>query len=303
MCGLTRLCLLDSCNLNMLTTENASARNAALAALTNLVHLEVVHRPVGSKWVTGHTLAAFSKLSHLNLYLTCDECTLAVMLVNLRHLSLAWVAASFTTISALEPLQQLTALHLVCEFLRHPGLVLDSSTTPFLTRLTALQELRVTQGSTLSASLFTSFRALRYLHLWGVSFTPSTAAVLEQLPRLQHLSALWIDLNHTSSPAPAAAYAGITAHSRLCSLHINWQDLPVSAWHALFPAGVQFEQLTQLQLYEGCGTDDAADGVLSAVCTLDGAVLCRLAACCPRLLVLKLWLHRERETFFADLMA
>jgi hypothetical protein len=216
----------------------------------------------------------------------------------------ATATASFAT-GVLQQLQQLTYLELAGDCLQGPD-----EASPDLQPLTALArlvDLRLRLEDTISASMLSSVCHLTRLVMDKGGFEPGALA---GKPKLQHLEltacslynqhqtgGLWVaellsQLQHQTQLTylcvggsmmrscgelypPAAAYAALTASSKLQHLSISWCKLPPDVWEHLFPAGRQLLHLTSLDI-----SKVKQQLPYGAALAPDGS---RLASCCPSL--------------------
>jgi hypothetical protein len=136
-------------------------------------------------------------------------------LTRLQHLGLDWVCVQTIPASALLGLQRLTFLKVARQYDSSP---LDPDA---LAGKTLLQHLE-----------------------WVDAHTASAAGVAQLLSHLQSLQQLtYLDLSGSmrgeeASP-PAAAYAALTASSKLQHLDVSRNSLPTGVWQHVFPAGRQ----------------------------------------------------------------
>ena len=72
---------------------------------------------------------------------------------------------------------------------------------------------------------------------------------LADLHQLTHLELRYsFDVEHDGNPPPAAAFAALTASSKLQYLHVRYCTLPTGVWQHVFPAGRQLPHLRELCL-------------------------------------------------------
>jgi hypothetical protein len=181
----------------------------------------------------------------------------------------------------LQPLQALTRLvdlrlqRLVGENTSITASMLSG--TPSLTRL----ELPETAaGVVFDAAVLDGKDQLQHLHMCNVAID----ADAELLTLLQHLHQLThLCLSHCLTGAggtpPTAAYAALTASSKLRHLDISGCTLPAGAWQHVFPAGRQLPHLQYLGMSWitlPCGSWAAAP---------DGSSLVR---CCPSIQAIRM---------------
>ena len=172
--------------------------------------------------------------------------------------------------------------------------------------LTSLQDLRLWTDATITASMLSDLQ-LTHLELYGAhrvcvltpgsKFEPDALAGKAQLRHvvlrscripdgsagvqllLSHLQLLqqltYLDLSQTlAHTAPAAAYAVLTASSKLRHLDVSRSQLPVGVWQHMFPSGRQLPYLRQLDI----GSIHHPNG--AAAVAPEGS---RLVSCCPEL--------------------
>jgi hypothetical protein len=134
----------------------------------------------------------------------------------------------------------------------------------------------------------------RLQHLELAVFTlqpPSASGVAALLSKLQQQTQLtYLDLEHSVRTVeernpPPAAYAALTASSKLQHLSISECRLPAGVWQHMFPAGRQLLHLTTLNIsvieQSSCGAMPAPEGS-------------RLVSCCPSLQSLNMCYLRYR---------
>ena len=205
--------------------------------------------------------------------------------------------------SVLQQLQQLTYLELARNQLQ------NTDDMQHLQALPRLQDLRLggVTNSTIRASWLSNLQHLTQLKVRGhrFDFEPGALAGKTQLQHLDvqlqlHLSnggSLWVEqlLSHVQSMqqlthlnvsyrrlgvAPAAAYAALTASTKLQHLGMCLCQMPAAAWQHIFPAARQLPQLRVLDLY-GLHNSWPFDNALAP----EGS---RLVSCCPGLQVLRM---------------
>jgi hypothetical protein len=175
-----------------------------------------------------------------------------------------------------------------------------------LTALTRLVDLRLLlvgrHGYNITASMLSGAQHLTHMQLTGrqfsgrVSFEPAalagktmlqhlelcqpsggavgTAQLLGELQQLQQLT--WLALHGlqcTDAGPPAAAYAALTASSKLQRLDVSKCTVPADVWQHVFSAGKQLPQLLDLRMSDvtfPAGVAAAPEGT-------------RLVSCCPGL--------------------
>lgn len=198
--------------------------------------------------------------------------------------------------SAYSGLQQLKKLTAVLLWSDKTSRLSINSEMAFLTQLPGLQELALPKGASFDVNLLASLKQLKVLDVEKLTFLPSTHALLAHLP--QHLSRLCLTLDCGAAlQGTPAAYSALTAGSCLQHLRVGWRCVPQAVWFAMFPADRQLTALTCLSFNEAEG--DWSQYIFPP--DLDGVVLSRLGACCPRLQSLTLWWGTERGSFRPDL--
>jgi hypothetical protein len=95
---------------------------------------------------------------------------------------------------------------------------------------------------------------------------------LQQLTQLTYLS--FKDTLFHDDVTPAAAYAALTASSKLQLLHLHWCKMPTAAWQHMLPLGKQLPHLEDLEFFD-CPPMSATD-------------IASLVSCCPSLQRLRL---------------
>jgi len=246
------------------TVLEGSKQLTVLSVLTGLQHLVLqgVQEPGGDyAALPGSLLRPLVQLTHLQIERGLSDAALQHLscLSALQHLQLVRLGAT-TTPAALSSLQALQAL--TCLFLEGAYFRLTSSTTPYLSTLLRLQALQLHACNGLEPVLLSKLTLLETLELWLTSVCnnrhddsgpePSTATerFLALLPDLNHVTALVLHYAlHDRVPTAAAAYAAITASSRLQSLDLFSTAIPDEAWQHIFPLqGRQLLQLSSLDL-------------------------------------------------------
>jgi len=145
-------------------------------------------------------------------------------------------------------LQELTFLALT-----DANIPVDRSTTPGLSKLTGLEMLWLYNCRSVDPSLLAPLVKLQHLDLDNtppVGRPRGTAMLLAVLSKLQQLTHLDLcDCLLDPAAAPAAAYAALTASSRLAYLDIQSAELPLAdTWQLLLPPGRPLMQLQRLHL-------------------------------------------------------
>jgi hypothetical protein len=138
------------------------------------------------------------------------------------------------------------------------------------------------QGAVLEPGALGGKAKLQHLELIDSDWEPEAAAgVAALLSQLQHQTQLtylqlysWHADHELSGHPPIAAYAGLTASSKLQHLDISGCNLPAGVWQHIFPAGRQLPHLTLLDISE---VTQLPDGAATAP---EGS---RLVSCCPSL--------------------
>jgi hypothetical protein len=116
---------------------------------------------------------------------------------------------------------------------------------------------------------------LQHLTLQSCGIVGQSAGVeqlLSHLQQLQQLTYLQLALTLVDL-APAAAYAALTASSKLQHLDLSWCTLPAGVWRCMFPAGRQLQHLRVLDVSDVKHSSSPAE---APDCNL-------LASCCPGL--------------------
>lgn len=227
-------------------------------------------------------------------------------LPQLQHLSITGDGSYVMFHGAvLQGLQQLTSLQLSNVQLATKDLMADMQ---HLAHLTCLQELRLQLVSldtwTLTAEMVASLQSLTHLQLYGLAHRAKMdAAVLTGKSKLQHLclkdcgitggaegvASLLLELQqltqltHLSVQGsirqpeggpPAAAYAALTASSRLQHLDMAWCWLPCGVLQHVLPATRQLASLRGL---------DIRYLMIRGAQDMQLADITRLVSCCPGL--------------------
>jgi hypothetical protein len=259
---LTQLQLLECC----LTDGGSTRLEGALQQLPNLEHLNVLcmRRKTGDEnrkqlfVINSEVLQQLQGLTYLEL----EHCDLnlptpgpMLQLSNLQSLRLCDFNPSFSsTAGLLASVQHLTMLEL------QPSHKKGDPYPP------------------LPPGVITGRLQLQHLHLSHYTPAGDAAAVgdflydLEQLTELTHLR-LNGTLNAAALPA-AAAYAALTASSKLQQLHVPGCNLPPFAWQHVLPFSRQLPNLQALQL-----SDCTAMGVFD---------MASLVSCCSSVQKLEL---------------
>lgn len=228
-----------------------------LPNLTGLTHLEISKRLV-------LTAASMQQLSCLT--------DLSTLILHLRSSSEVSTAA----LQAMQHCQRLQQLDL-----NSPGVPIDLSTAPFLSRASSLLQFRLLHG-TLALPALAALTQLQQLDLNHVQVLPDAAALLMLLPALQQLQRLRVGFLQCQWPPVSTAYSAIAACSNLQHLELSGCQLPAEPWQEIFPANARLPHLTTLLL----GQVLSVGHVQPAMDTADAA---RMAACCPELQELQLW--------------
>jgi hypothetical protein len=231
-------------------------------------------------------------------------------LPSLEHLSIRRVCFSreyyvWPACLHMDVLQQLTHLtYLELDSIRLEHSEQGQPALQPLTALTRLLDLRLhgLNHVKLTAAMLAAACALTCLMLYGVSFEPDALAgkallqhlhlercsikgsAAQLLPQLQHLQQLThLELEDSLAQAVpavnggnpiAAAYAALTASSKLQHLSINEYRLPAGLWQLLFPAGRLLPHLQSLSI-SSVGQPDGSYAVAP-----EGS---GIALCCPGL--------------------
>lgn len=243
------------------TVLEGSKQLTALSVLTGLQHLVLqgVQEPGGDyAALPGSLLRPLVQLTHLHIECGLSDAALQHLscLSALQHLQLERLGAAATSaaLSSLQALQSLT-----CLFLEGAHFSLTSSTTPHLRLLLCLQALQLHACNGLEPVLLSKLTLLETLELWltplcndfdsGPEPSTATERFFALLPKLTRMTALVLHYALHDSAPTAAAYAAITASSRLQSLDLCSTVIPVGAWQHIFPLqGRQLLQLSSLNL-------------------------------------------------------
>ena len=229
------------------------------------------------------------QLQHLNLDRNWSRKGDAVALPNsilqglqqLTYLELAWCRVQDP--DGTRHLQQLGLTRL-----RHLGLdcvdaqAIPASTLSGLQRLTCLKVTRLYGSCPMEPDALAGKPLLQHLVVVD-SHTASTAGVAQLLSHLQHLQQLtYLDLSGSlrseeASP-PAAAYAALTASSKLRHLDISRNHLRAGVWQRVFPAGRQLPHLLTLKVGDIGSLSDP-------IAAPEGS---SLVSCCPALQTLRM---------------
>jgi hypothetical protein len=178
-------------------------------------------------------------------------------------------------------LQPLSALTRLADLrVTYSGRIRGISTS-MLSGMSHLTRLAVSGGE-FEADALAGKAKLQHLELLGCKLQPARgagpAALLSQLQQRTQLTYLSVDFSMHHYPdeegsSAAAAYAALTASSKLQHLDVRRCTLPAGAWQHMFPAGRQLLHLTSLDISKVQQPWDAA-------LAPDGS---RLVSCCPSL--------------------
>jgi hypothetical protein len=202
---------------------------------------------------------------------------------------------SDTTSPALQSLQALTRLvdlrlAVQCDAINITASMLSG--TQHLTRL----ELLSVQCIAIEPGVLAGKTQLQHLSLMTVRLSLGTAGVAQLLSHLQplqqlthlHLSSLGKRQLGEDTPLedtpPAAAYAALTASSKLQHLDLRWCRLPAGVWQHIFAAGRQLPHLATIDI------SSVKDSLGFPATAPDGD---SLVSCCPSLQSLKTWCLRS----------
>jgi len=260
--------------------------------------------------------------------LCCGSLAALSALVGLQHLSI-WGDASestddgFLPSTVLQHLTQLTALHLDSagqllndDSLQHTSclvnlqqlglydstITLSPSTTPGLSRLTALREVSL-QHVNLDPSILqdcTQRQGLELQHLAVIS-AGGAAALHSLLGHLQQLHFLQLIELEYEWPAATAAYSSLTVSSHLHRLELSIDNLPPGIWPYVFPPDRQLPALQELTLTsfeDGEEDEDDEPGPLPPAAAGTDDISC-VIRCCPGLH--RIIISVQPDTHLADL--
>jgi hypothetical protein len=144
-------------------------------------------------------------------------------------------------------------------------------------------------GKTQMQHLDLSFQGDGVTFPGGVAEERQLLSNLQQLQQLTHLR-LHGSLTHTVAAAngtfnpPAAAFAALTASSKLQHLDISGCRVPASVWEHVFPAGRQLPYLQSLVISDVMQSSSGGDADTPAPAPESSY----LASCCPGLRFLNL---------------
>ena len=236
---------------------------AALAMLPGLEHLSIAFTAIlagdaeGGRRLPTYWLSGLQQLTYLEL-----------ALVNVQGPDQGQ--------PALQPLQALIRL---VDLRLDARAVVSSSMLSGMKHLTRLEAVR---GANLEPAALAAQTQLQHLY-FSVFRLPVAAQLLPQLQHLQQLTHLrcWCEMIDGGTP-PAAAFAPLTASSKLQHLDLSVCKLPAGVWQHVFPAGRQLPHLTSLCLPFVTETSDGAGmwDILPRAAVPEGS---RLVACCPGL--------------------
>jgi len=259
----------------------SSTQPGMLHSCTRLTKLQLdgCHNTDGQNGLVA--LSALVWLQHLDLYCRNNRATdqmpstMFQHLQQLTHLDLRDHIASVLTTHSVEHISCLVNLQELCI---ESKVSLSPSTTPGISRLTALHTLSLQYGE-LDPVCLQDCTQLQVLELSVVTIisADSAAALHSLVGRLQQLQFLKLyDLQHDGHIA-AAAYSSLTASSELQKLVLTVEDLPPGAWQQLFP-----HQLPELQeVFMQFNYWDPSDSPPTAVPGPDE--ISWLVTCCPGL--------------------
>jgi hypothetical protein len=133
--------------------------------------------------------------------------------------------------------------------LDHCGDLITADIMSGLCHLTCL----VATWINMEAGALTRKTGLQHLELHRVGWFPDDATgvgeLLSQLQDMQQLTRLVLPESlYFAGGSPPAAYAALTAGSKLQRLDIRYCTLPAGAWQHIFPAGRQLLHLQMLDL-------------------------------------------------------
>jgi len=207
---------------------------------------------------------------------SCMPSTVLQHLTQLTHLSLDSVdqllnADSLQQTSCLVNLQELN--------ISGSTITLSPSTTPGLSRLTALRQVRL-QHASLDPSILQDCTQLQGLELLGVAIISagSAAALHSLLGCLQQLQSLKLFALECDWPAATAAYSSLTASSHLDKLELHIDNLPPGIWPHIFPPDRQLPALQQWKMWNNVDVSQ-----LPPAAALGTDDISCLVNCCPGL--------------------
>jgi len=274
--------------------SGSSTQPGLLHSCTRLTKLYLV----ACKFANGHsslaTLSSLVRLQRLTIMAVVSESTddggmpstVLQHLTQLTHLYLDNAdqllnADSLQHVSCLVNLQE---LHLA-----YSTVPLSPSTTPGLSRLTALRKVRL-EDVNLEPSILQDCTQLQGLELDRLAIISAggAAALHSLLGRLQQLQSLQLVELEYDWPVAAAAYTSLTASSHLQRLKLDIDNLPSGIWPHVFPPDRQLPALQELNLGSYGEDEDEDDedepGPPAAAAATPGTDdLGCIISCCPGL--------------------
>jgi hypothetical protein len=262
---------LTSLKLHSVELEGFCGGWGCLTALTALQHLDLQHAPLADP--SRSDIYSYHHIMDGNRQLSEGEQLGGVLgkLTSITHLRLQWQMEDKMkeALGWLYQLQELqlyplqgdrpytrapsagddeldTPLRLPLALTRlevHLCMDINSSSTPDLASLTALQHLQLTNTSTLDASLLSGLAQLTHLHIsvrhcdkFSSEHMVALLGVLPLMQQLQHLSLEFFDSRfNTSRPAvPVELCSALLSSSSLVSLHLSGVQLPSGCGTRLF---------------------------------------------------------------------
>lgn len=279
----TALTQLDFCNFE----GDFRTVLSPLSALTRLQHL-VLDDPGSTLPLEGlgwfplpvGFLGHFSQLTYLNLGLELGGAVDwgALPLLRKVHITLSDLAGA--DLAGMRQLQQLSSLHVTAA----TELVFSSDVVPASVRRLNLRRVQLQPSPMCS---------LASLSLFEVQL-PDAAALLEMLAQLQQLTSLSSIDPVCEWPAATAAYAGLTASSKLQELLLHGCEPPVGVWQHVFAHSKRLPELRRAGLW-WYGMDGIAISPTPAGLQFSSGDVQRLATCCPGLVDLCIALHPDAD--------
>jgi len=278
----TRLTKLEFVECRFINSRNSLA---ALSALVGLQHLQVEYdmdNEEDDQQLPGTVLEHLTHLTYLFLH---DIDARMLIRDSLEHLSC---------------LTNLQELQIFCDGVLHPEVRLSPSTTPGLSRLTALQQVTL-QGVRLDPTILQDCTQLQRLRLQylavisagGVAALHSLLGCLQQLQSLQLASLEYDQPVAAAAAAAAAAYTSLTASSLLQKLHLTVEELPAGVWPHVFPPDRQLPALRELDMRWGGFIEDETGPPPAATPGTDD--LSSIIRCCPGLCRLDISVQPETQ--------
>jgi len=278
----TRLTFLRLNNCYFTSTDDQYGSSlAALSVVVNLRHLELMDgRDAGGSWMPSAVLQHLSHLTYLDVY---DQAGHMLGTSSLQHASC---------------LTNLQELHIASFGGSDRRISLSPSTTPGLSRLTALKKVAL-QGVSLDATVLEDCTQLQGLMLQWVNIISAggAAALHSLLGCLQQLQSLQLHALEYDLPVAAAAYTSLTASSALQQLHLTVDNMPAGVWRYVFPPDRQLPALQELTLDWSGGPVEVPIPPPAAAPGTDD--LSSISVCCPGLCSISIFV--QPDTQLADL--